>query len=308
MAPFPLAPSADPRGAGLDLLLDVLRCPLCARRLRRQGAALRCGQGHSFDIARDGHVSLLAGSSPISGDSAEMVGARRRFLESGRYGPIRDAVSAMAWEPAQRSGRRPGEPDAAPTVVDAGCGTGYYLAGVLAAPASLDAHPARGLGLDASARALRAAGRAGPRIAAVACDLFAPRLPVATGAADVVLNVFAPHNPAEFRRLLRPAGRLVVARPTDRHLAELRARVPGMVGVDADKEHRLRAALAPFFEVGEAMTRLVAQRVPVSPAEAVDLVGMTPSARHLGRESLAPELLPDSVTVSVLVTAFRPLS
>ncbi|MFJ5837307.1 hypothetical protein ACIQGO_11135 [Streptomyces shenzhenensis] len=58
-------------------------------------------------------------------------------------------------------------------------------------------------------------------------------------AAYVVLNVFAPRNPAEFHRVLRPTGRLIVIRPTGRHLAELRGRLPAMVTIDPAKEQRL---------------------------------------------------------------------
>ncbi len=123
--------------------------------------------------------------------------------------------------------------------MDAGCGTGYYLAGVL------DRLPgARGLGLDTSVRALRSAARAHDRAAAAAWDVFRP-FPLADAVADVVLDVFAPRNPAEFHRVLRPAGRLIVVRPTGLHLAELRRRLPAMVTVDPVKEQRLHRALDP---------------------------------------------------------------
>jgi 23S rRNA (guanine745-N1)-methyltransferase len=185
------------------------------------------------------------------------------------------------------------------TVVDVGCGTGYYLAGVL------DQLPgARGLGLDTSVRALRSAARAHHRAAAVAWDVFRP-FPLADGLADVVLDVFAPRNPAEFHRVLRPTGRLIVVRPTGRHLAELRERLPAMVTVDPAKEQRLHRALDPFFEA--AVTEEVEYPAALTGLGAVDLVAMTPSARHVKRADLADDgFLPDQVTVSVLATAYRP--
>lgn len=91
--------------------------------------------------------------------------------------------------------------------------------------------------------------------------------------------MFAPRNPAEFHRVLRPHGRLVVVRPTPRHLAELRDRLPGMVAVDPDKERRLHRALDPYFEDGG--TERVEYRLSLDAADALDLVAMTPSARHL---------------------------
>ncbi|MFG2958475.1 methyltransferase domain-containing protein [Streptomyces sp. NPDC048291] len=273
----------------LERFLDLLRCPTCrTHRLHPDRSALRCPAGHTFDIARHGYAALLTGTRATSGDDAAMAQARDRFLSTGTYTPIRDVVARLA------AGSAPEQA----TVVDVGCGTGHYLAGML------DQLPgARGLGLDTSVRALRSAARAHVRAAAAAWDVFRP-FPLADGAADVVLNVFAPRNPAEFHRVLRPAGRLVVARPTGRHLTELRGRVPTMVTIDPAKEQRLHRALDPFF--GAAVTERIEYTVPLTRQNALDLVGMTPSARHVSRADLtAGDLLPDRVTVSVLATAYQ---
>ncbi|MFE1783064.1 methyltransferase domain-containing protein [Streptomyces sp. NPDC059506] len=274
----------------LDLSLDLLRCPACRTlRLHPGHGALRCPVGHTFDIARHGYAGLLAGTRATSGDDAAMVRARDRFLSTGAYAPIREVGARLAAAAV---------PEKA-TVVDAGCGTGYYLAGVL------DQLPdARGLGLDTSVRALRAAARAHDRAAAVAWDVFRP-FPLADGVADVVLNVFAPRNPAEFHRVLRPTGRLIVVRPTGRHLAELRGRLPAMVTIDPAKEQRLHRALNPFFEA--AVTEQVEYSATLTRPDALDLVAMTPSACHVNRSDLNDDsLLPDRVTVSVLATAYQP--
>ncbi|MFC5673664.1 putative RNA methyltransferase [Streptomyces incanus] len=274
----------------LALSLDLLRCPTCrTHRLHPDRSALRCPAGHTFDIARHGYAGLLTGTRATSGDDAAMAQARDRFLSTGTYAPIGEAVARLAADAA---------PEQA-TVVDVGCGTGYYLAGVL------DQMPgARGLGLDTSVRALRSAARAHARAAAAAWDVFRP-FPLAGGVADVVLDVFAPRNPTEFHRVLRPTGRLVVVRPTGQHLAELRDRMHAMVTIDPAKEQRLHRALDPFFEA--VLTEQVQYTVPLTQQEALDLVGMTPSARHVSRADLADDgLLPDRVTVSVLATAYRP--
>ncbi|MER6031816.1 methyltransferase domain-containing protein [Streptomyces sp. NPDC001851] len=274
----------------LELSLDLLCCPTCRTRpLQPDRGALRCPVGHTFDIARHGYAGLLTGARATSGDDAAMVQARDRFLSTGAYAPIRKMGARLAASAV--SGQA--------TVVDVGCGTGYYLAGVL------DQLPgARGLGLDTSVRALRSAARAHDRAAAVAWDVFRP-LPLADGVADVVLDVFAPRNPAEFHRVLRPTGRLIVVRPTRRHLAELRGQVPAMVTIDPAKEQRLHRALDPFFEA--AVTEQVDYPATLTRMDALDLVAMTPSARHVSRADLTDDgFLPDRVTVSVLATAYQP--
>jgi 23S rRNA (guanine745-N1)-methyltransferase len=281
----------ESRPPALDLVLPILRCPVCGGELSRVEASLRCRDGHSFDIARQGYASLTVGVRPASGDDAPMVQARRSLLETGVYAPIRAELVRLAAGP-----ERPPS-----TVVDAGCGTGYYLAGLI------DALPsARGLGLDSSTYALRAAAKAHPRAAAVACDLFGP-LPVASASVDLVLDVFAPRNPGEFRRVLHPDGVLVVTRPTDRHLAQLRRDVEGMVGIDPEKEERLQRTLEPYFEAIHTVSSEYTVRL--TPAEAADLVLMTPSARHLSSNDLdrdAAGALPTEVDISVLTTAYRP--
>ncbi|MFI1365563.1 putative RNA methyltransferase [Streptomyces griseochromogenes] len=274
----------------LELSLDLLRCPTCrTRHLHPDHGALRCPVGHTFDIARHGYAGLLTGTRATSGDDAAMVQARDRFLSTGTYAPIRQVGAGLA----------AGAVSEQATVVDVGCGTGYYLAGVLDQLLG-----GRGLGLDTSVRALRSAARAHDRAAAVAWDVFRS-FPLADGVADVLLNVFAPRNPAEFHRVLRPTGRLIVIRPTGRHLAELRGRLPATVTIDPAKEQRLHRTLGPFFEA--AVTEQVEYPATLTRLDALDLVAMTPSARHVSRADLNDDgLLPDQVTVSVLATAYQP--
>jgi 23S rRNA (guanine745-N1)-methyltransferase len=281
----------ESRPPALDLVLPILRCPVCGGDLSRVEASIRCRDGHNFDIARQGYASLTAGVRPTSGDDAPMVQARRGLLETGVYAPILAELVRLVAAPE----RRPS------VVVDAGCGTGYYLAGLM------DTLPsARGLGLDSSIYALRTAAKAHPRAAAIACDLFGP-LPVASASVDLVLDVFAPRNPAEFRRVLRPDGTLVVTRPTDGHLGHLRRDVEGMVGIDPEKEERLQRTMDPYFEAMHMVSTEYTARL--TPAEAADLVLMTPSARHVTSDDLdrdAADAFPTEVDISVLTTAYRP--
>jgi 23S rRNA (guanine745-N1)-methyltransferase len=284
-----LPPESEP--SALDLVLPILRCPVCGADLARVDSALRCPEGHSFDIARQGYASLLSDARPRSGDDAPMARARLSFLAAGHFAPLRDALASLA----TRLARSPA------IVLEVGCGTGYHLAGVL------DALPqARGLGLDSSVRALRAAAQAHPRAAAASWDVFRP-FPVAPASVDLVLDVFAPRNPAEIHRVLRPEGRLIVARPDAGHLAELRRQVGQMVGIDPEKEERLNRALDPRFEVVD--TERIEYTASPTHQETVDLMMMTPSAHHLSEADLAEtaaEPLPTEVTVSVLATAYRP--
>jgi 23S rRNA (guanine745-N1)-methyltransferase len=267
--------------------LPYLRCPHCADDLTLAGGTVRCPAGHSFDVARHGYVALLTGAAgPGTGDSAAMVADRARFLAAGHYSPVAAGLTEAA---APGTG----------AVLDLGAGTGYYLARVL------DALPGRvGLALDLSRYALRRAARAHPRIAAVGADTWRP-LPVRTASVGLVLNVFAPRNGAEIRRVLAADGSLLVVTPTGRHLGEL-VDTLGLVAVDADKDRRLADSLAGFVPAG---TRTVEFTMPLDHAAATTVVGMGPSARHLSPEQLTGRIArlpePFDVTASVTVSAFR---
>ncbi|MFD4790592.1 hypothetical protein ACFWN1_26780 [Streptomyces sp. NPDC058459] len=120
-----------------------------------------------------------------------------------------------------------------------------------------------------------------------------------------MLDVFAPRNPSEFHRVLRPTGRLIVVRPIERHLAELRGQIPAMVTIDPDKEQRPQRALDPCFQA--AGTQHVEYTTPLTWQEAIDLVEMTPSTRHLTHADLSDHgSLSSQVTVSVPATSYQP--
>jgi 23S rRNA (guanine745-N1)-methyltransferase len=255
-------------------VLGALRCPHCGGGLSPAGRALRCGGGHAFDLARQGYVNLTTGRrGPGTGDTAEMVAARERFLGAGWYDPLTAALG-RAVPPGER------------LVVDVGGGTGHHLAAVVG--------DRPGLVLDLSVPALRRAARVHPRVAAAGVDAWAG-LPLADGAAEVVLSVFAPRNLPEVRRCLAPGGLLVTVTPRPEHLGEAVAAL-GLIGVAPDKDERLAAALDGFATVARDD---VTHRLDL-PADAVaDLVAMGPSARHVGPVDAGPMTVTAAVRVGV---------
>ena len=270
------------------MLADVvgyLRCPHCARDLELARGAVSCAAGHTFDVARQGYVSLLRGGPRAArGDTAGMVAARSRFLAGGHFDPLAEALAGAA-------GRVGGDG----CVVDLGAGTGWQLARVL------DALPDRhGVALDVSAPALRRAARAHPRIGAVGCDVWGP-LPVRDRVAGLVLNVFAPRNGAEMARLLALRGSLLVVTPTTRHLHELVEGL-GLLSVDSRKQERLDRELAGHFGVARAELR--EWKMTLSRADLEAVAAMGPSAVHLDPGTLRRRLetLPERMEVSASVT------
>lgn len=270
--------------AGLSQVAGWLCCPTCLRRTGRReplelaGPTLRCAAGHSLDVARQGHVTMIGARPGLNADTTEMVAARTRVLESG----LLDGVDEILGRRLGRSRR----------ILEAGAGTGHHLARVL------DAVPqATGLATDISVAAIRRAARAHPRMGAVVADTWAG-LPIRDGAVDTVLCVFAPRNREEFARVLAGGGHLLVASPLPDHLAELR-NATGMIGIQADKHHEiLRGMSGAFSPIAHDVVR---ERRTLEPDLAAGAVLMGPSAHH----STHPQLVePIEVTVAVEVTTF----
>lgn len=283
-------------GAAPDGCAGVLICPVCGEPLAGDGRTLRCPRGHSFDRAREGYYHLLPaghGRSKIRGDTREMVRARRRFLERGHYAPLAQAIR-------ERVSR-----ERASTVLEVGCGAGYYIGGVARDAGEWPA-PDSGrsfIGVDVSKEAVRLAARTYRDVCFLVNDVKR-RLTVADGSVDVLLDIFAPRNPAEFARVVRPGGLLVVVIPRPDHLSELRERLP-LLGIEPEKKARALQQFGAAFHL-EAEVVVEYRRV-LEPADVLDLVGMTPSAWHVDAEALAAVegWGPVPVTIGVDVLLFR---
>jgi len=284
-----------------DDLLPMLACPVCAEPLGRvDGGQVGCPNGHRFDEAKQGHLTLLpAKRRALTADTPEMVDARLRFLGRGHYAPVERALAAIVADATA-----PG------IVLDVGSGPGTYLAHALRAAdgrlgvapdalAPVGREPTRRLGvaLDLSAVAIRRAARAHERAGAVVGDVT-ERLPVVDGAAAVLLDVFAPRNQTEYARVLHADGVLAVVTPRAGHLAEL---AEATISVDPEKERRLHDSLTPSFALRSSED--LTWSMELSTEDVHDVVHMGPSHHHVAADTVFE---PATVTAAVTVSTWTP--
>jgi 23S rRNA (guanine745-N1)-methyltransferase len=206
----------------------MLLCPVrdCRLALERQGQRLLCERGHSFDVARSGYINLLQPQERRSkqpGDTVAAVAGRRRLHDLGVTETLLRGIAEMV------------EAGPSDSVLDAGCGDGFYL-GSLARLRSFEGH-----GVDISTAAVDAAARRYPE-----CEWIVGNadrmIPYSDRSFSMVLSITARMNAEEFRRVLREDGRLLVALPAPEDLIELR-------GVGRDRVARTVETFAQDFKL-----------------------------------------------------------
>jgi 23S rRNA (guanine745-N1)-methyltransferase len=219
-------------------------------------------------MAREGYVNLLlsTGKRPkIQGDSKEMLQARRLFLEAGYYVPLSRAVNdvVVKWLGGQ----------SAVNIVDVGCGEGWYLEQLRRRLADADACF---FGVDVAKTAVQLAAKRYPMTQFVVADVW-HKLPFVEGSITVLLNLFAPRNPAEFARVLAPGGLLLIVIPQSHHLLQLRDRL-GLLDIEAEKQQKVVAQLADNFTVQTIESITI--EMDLDHTALTNLVQMTPNYWH----------------------------
>lgn len=193
-------------------MASLFCCPICGAALERLESAYVCPAGHSYDIAKEGYTYLLPVNQRHSlapGDDKGMAAARREFLSRGYYGPLLDALCGLAVSHTAQT----------PAVLDAGCGEGYYTAGIYRTLLDTGKSP-RMAGIDISKFILRAAAKREHGVEFAVASSY--RLPVADASIDLLVNCFSPLALEEFRRVLNPGGIFLYVVPAALHLWEMK--------------------------------------------------------------------------------------
>jgi 23S rRNA (guanine745-N1)-methyltransferase len=256
----------------------MLLCPVrdCHLELVHDDGRRVCPLRHSFDIARSGYTNLLQPQERRSknpGDTAEAVAARRRLHELGVTAPLLRAIAEISAISRED------------TVLDAGCGEGFYL-GSLAAETGCEGH-----GVDISIPAVDAAARRYPECEWIVAnaDRF---VPWSDRSFSLVMSITARMNAREFCRVLREQGRLLIALAAPDDLIEIR-------GIGRDRVSRTVEMFAREFSLTER------QRVTTTSHLSADAVRDLLLSIYRPMQSQAPEAM--QITFSLDLLLFKPL-
>lgn len=197
-----------------------------------------------------------------------MIRSRRRFLDLGFYNQVSDGINQTIATVLSGLGR-----ESECSVLDAGCGEGFYLQRLKDALAhGPEAHRQITYhGVDVSRFAVRQATQRDRTMAWFVASIN--DLPFVDASLDLVLSVFSPANIMEFARVIKRTGSLVFVGPGPRHLNGLREIIYPIT-----KEHEepsiIEKAKELFFL--SRVSRITYQLELNSKQEIMDLLTMTP--------------------------------
>lgn len=189
------------------MIMINICCPLCGEQLTMEPGRWHCPKNHSFDVARQGYVNLLPVSqkhSKMPGDTRTQVAARKDFLDRGHYRPIAEKMAELV-------GSVPHE-----SLLDVGCGEGYYLTELQKSLTIPDA-----AGVDISKDAVRYASVRNKN--ALFLTATASRMPFEDAAFDIIISMFSLTMAGEYRRLLKPEGTYIRVTAGEDHLPGLKS-------------------------------------------------------------------------------------
>lgn len=245
--------------------MSIFCCPKCQKLFDRKEKSYVCENGHTYDRASGGYVNLLPPGGKQHGDDRAMLQARRAFLESGGYAPLKNALKDLfSFLPL---------PDGC-TVLDAGCGEGYYTEALCTSLSGAGVY-----GIDVSKDAVRLCDNRKMNADFAVASVYG--LPIWANCLDLVLSVFSPFAAEEFLRVMKKGGYLVSVIPDAKHLWGLKT-----VLYDTPYENKL----APYEVVGFTFLKMI----PVSftltltgREQILSLYRMTPYCYRTGKAGAA---------------------
>jgi len=259
--------------------MTKFRCPLCQQALELTLQSYQCSNKHCFDLAKEGYVNLLPvqkKKSKLPGDSASMIQARRRFLDHGYYGGFAKTLCDLI-----------DEQDSINTLLDIGCGEGYYTSQIKQRLPAVDVS-----GIDISKAGVRLCSKkhASGQFAVAS----AYELPFIDDQFDCAVSIFSPISLTEAARVMRQDSRLYVCGPGPNHLRALASIVYDTPKVHEDSELREPSSLLHL-----SATHRYENSISVSGAHLLDLLQMTPYYWHCSDENKTKLTELDSLAIEL---------
>ncbi len=243
----------------LQQSIEIFACPLCKQQMTMSDEGkMSCPSNHSFDVAKQGYIYLL--SRPIqSMYSKELFESRHEVIQSGIYDNVQQVIA--------------GEINVQhPIILDTGCGEGSHLHRICQ-----KLEGALGIGVDISKEGIMAAAKFYEDQLWCVGDLA--NSPYNEASFDCILNILSPANYEEFKRLLKPGGKVIKVVPQENYLKELRVQA----FADSEKENYTNEQTVARFTASfnNVDVKRVTYTIPLKPNLVQKLLEMTPMGWHI---------------------------
>jgi 23S rRNA (guanine745-N1)-methyltransferase len=251
----------------------IFMCPVCGKSLSCSGKSYTCINSHCYDISGSGYVNLLLANRKRSrnpGDSTEMLEARKNFLNRGYYSSLAERILFLIRRCMNEKKFMPCN------ILDAGCGEGYYIDCLCSD--DMISKSASCYGIDISKDGIRSASRRNSSVHFAVANIYS--LPVNDASVNIILNVFAPFNEAEFLRVLDDNGIVISVTPGARHLSGLKNILYEEI-IPNDEEINTSEKLI------ESHTERITYEISINSNEDIsNLIKMTPYYFKTGKEKI----------------------
>lgn len=253
---------------------SIFICPICARQVQvEDSGTIVCTNNHSFDIAKQGYINFM--TRPVQSMYAkELFEARHEIISSGLYDALQTRLAELA---------------VGVHLLDTGCGEGSHLARITAKrPGAIS------VGIDIAKEGILAAAKFYPGLMWCVGDLA--KSPYKKESFDTIFNILSPANYEEFKRVLKPGGKVIKVVPHEGYLKELRQQA----FAHSEKESYTNEETVVRFK--ESFKQVKAERLtytlPLTQALVPKLLEMTPMGWHIERKN---EIMLNEITVDVLL-------
>lgn len=256
--------------------MKIIQCPNCNSILLFKSNCLRCENGHSFDIAKEGYTNLVLAHQKKklnSGDNLSMIKNREAFLSSGHYDFLIEKIESII---STESSIDKNVTQIKTVLLDLGCGSGYYTRSLLNQSSDINK-----VGIDVSKAGISISAKKDKTSIYLVASIF--NIPLVDNSVDVVTNIFAPCDINEIRRVLRDGGLFIKVIPHYNHMKEIAELVyenfkPHTSDVEEQIKETENLSLINSHEV--------IQKVNLKSTDIQNLISMTPYVYKFQEEQL----------------------
>ncbi|MFU2206024.1 methyltransferase domain-containing protein [Streptococcus pluranimalium] len=245
----------------------LFTCPVCQDTLEAVDKRFVCPQNHSFDMAKQGYINLLLNGKKDRHYDKASFERRHQILEADFYDHILKTIEKLVLDDSSEK-----------VILDVACGEGYYARQLAQKGKN------RVLAFDLSKDSITLAAKKDipKNVAWFVGDLA--KLPLADQSVDIILDIYSPANYQEFKRVLKPGGKLIKIVTANEHVIELRQAAKEQLSKQSYSNQKILDHFGKAFPVFDI--NHTSKTLPATQGQLLDFAQMTPLFFHVDLDQI----------------------